>query len=1141
MHKKQKKIKFSQNNSPAEALKKFRRTLHSGRDLKFGLSKARAEAEICHLPSIVKTLAKPPYVGVLVGAPFPKTYSDFKTRKRLRRVALEKEFIWCASILSLYCKELSIFAKLRSEFDITFIKGDLEQAEEILNVIEAELGVSIWLIANKLRLLQMKHGLAAQKDYLEQIINIDGLNAFAAYMAYFFSLRNEENVSLAALESEVSDLIEIPEVGDYALYHIIPSALTRIRDIAAPIAWEESQPIIDRFEAFVAMSQLGFARYGVENSLYICQALDLIRDVNDVRVGRMLAITVDDPLTLLRENSTIGAFDAYTEGRYLEACTSSLELLELKARAKLLMDNAGLDEVDSSLASEITSSIRDFLLVSAEYPRATQRLKKLAIICAHQSVSIQITALLERTHEHIFVHSYSEIDRLAAICGPVDNPWNCNLLGTISGNNKYLDKLMEHYKISSSLCVRKLLGDDNVDASKSFTDLNLPDYRLAMYRGHYAFQHDQYSQASKFYREAINSNYQYISLRASAYLFKSLFADDLVPECLTLVVDHTLSNPYAYRLYPIEELAEAALKVDTLREELALAILLHTAARNIHSKWERELSDIYENVMFKLNASHPTELFHNIETLGRDRLVYFLRFVCVPRILDDTTSFETVADIENERIAICQLLIELDPSNSSTYSTEIKVITRDANVAHLLQQVEASKIYVDEDGIRNALEETMRDGFNRYQHLLNLPSIDYQADKISKRFEQLLSNPDLKNLKLPSSEREGLFTTMLNDFVTQFALNPAFGLDTHLSTTIRHGAFEGHIRGPLAVQDLLCPKVADAYILPERWEKHFHNLDLQELKYITKQMGRFTLKVEEIIERYRKELLHIRGSDANLSGMFNFIFQRETVLELMDSVTIRTTYEDFIEQLMSYCWIITDRSMELIRLELGESLVQINQAFHALITSVESKIPREHVSAFSDAVARARTDFQAAIESISGWFRRSVDPRRDPFDFDIALEVALQQIRNCYVKSRLFPQKQLNVRTKIAGQYLDGMVEVLFILLQNIILHSSCEGSPNGVVITAHQNGTVLDVSVVNKLDRNVDLDACKQIANEAMSRYEHDTAMKMARREGGSGLSKVWRILEFDLKKDHSLTLEVCDDYTFCAHLTISDICAEL
>ena len=95
-----------------------------------------------------------------------------------------------------------------------------------------------------------------------------------------------------------------------------------------------------------------------------------------------------------------------------------------------------------------------------------------------------------------------------------------------------------------------------------------------------------------------------------------------------MVVDHTLSNPNAYRLYPIEELAEAALKVDGLRVELALSLILHTAARYIHSKWERELSDIYENVMFKLNVSRPTELFLKIESLGRDRLVYFLRFVC---------------------------------------------------------------------------------------------------------------------------------------------------------------------------------------------------------------------------------------------------------------------------------------------------------------------------------------------------------------------------------------------------------------------------------------------------------------------------------------------------------------------------------
>jgi hypothetical protein len=233
--------------------------------------------------------------------------------------------------------------------------------------------------------------------------------------------------------------------------------------------------------------------------------------------------------------------------------------------------------------------------------------------------------------------------------------------------------------------------------------------------------------------------------------------------------------------------------------------------------------------------------------------------------------------------------------------------------------------------------------------------------------------------------------------------------------------------------------------------------------------------------------------------------------------------------------------MELIRLELEASLIQIDQAFQSLITSIESRVPRERISAFSDAVVRARTDFQAAIESIAGWFRRPNDLRRDPFDFEIALEVALQQIKNCYVKSQFLPQQQLNVLTKIAGQHLDGMVEILFILFQNIIRHSGFEASPDGVLIGSLQSDTSLEVSVKNNLSPNIDLETCKQTAIEAMKRYEFDTAMKMARREGGSGLSKVWRILEFDLKKNHSLTLEVSDDHTFCAHLRISDICVEL
>ncbi|CAH1385370.1 conserved hypothetical protein [Candidatus Nitrotoga sp. M5] len=1118
--------------------------MYANRNLRVGLSQARSQAYIDYLPRIVKSLRDPNCIRAFAGNPFPKKFSQFPLRNRLESTSREKEFIWSGSILSLFVPELARFVQYRSNFCSAFIGGDLVKADEILYSIEVELGVSIWLIENRLRLLQLTSGLSAQKTYLESILSTKGLNTFAAHMAYYFSVRSEENVSLASLESELAGLIDEPVLGDYARYHVIPYHPNKLRDIANPILVEESQTIIDRFETHVAMAQLGIARYGVDDSSYILSSLELIRDVNDDRIKNILWFTTRDSLDDYRDGSAIKFFDAYTEGRYEEALSSLPDLFELNARSTLQMDRSSVNWEELSLASRITSAMRDILFVSADYQKATLFLKKMALFCAHHDVANHIVAFIERTHEHVLVKSYTELDRLGAVCGRPDNPWICAIFADITANDKLLDKLIGTHINSSSIRLQQIFTLDEVEGNMQIANLPVPDHRRSMYFGHFAFKHGRYSQANKYYQEAAESDNQYISNRAKAYLFKSMFAEGALRDCLSHVVIHCLSNPNAFRLYPLDELAEAALKVPELLDEFSLAVLLHIASRYGQPRWERDLSDVYENAMLKVNVLKPSELTSENTSLNLEQLVFFLRFVCVPRILDDITSFDTLFEVEEERIAICQLLIDIDPENSTIYSSEIRSITRDANVAQLLQQVEASKIYVDEEGVRKKVEETLRDSFARYQKLLKSPDLDNRAEKISKILGTLFSSSEiLKPLRLPATEREGLFSMMLHDFVSQFALNPAFGLDTHLSTAIRHGEIEGHIRNPFATYDLLCShddkasKTSNEYILPGRWNECFCELQPNELQHVKKQMGRFTSKVEEVIDYYRKELLHVRTEDTFLKGAFNFYASHDSKIKLMEGVTVNTTYDEFVGLLMAHCWGVTDSSMEMIKLELSKSKLQVNQAIDTLISSIETQIAKEKVSALSDAAVRAKTEFQVAVDGICGWFKRPTDVRRDPFEFEIAVGVAQQQIRNCYVASNFSPRQQINVHNKILGELLDGTVEILYLLFQNTIRHSGFGDIPSGVTINACLDNKTLEIIVKNDLAKSVNLDEHRKAASDWMSRHREDTALKMARKEGGSGLSKVWRILHFDLKMSHSLKLMVNDDYTFCAQLIIWDI----
>lgn len=1145
-------IKRSGQSSKAKApnfqtaLTHFRRTVYAAKTIRGGLSRARAELRPEHIPAVVAELLKDRLLsGQVVVNPFPADFDRFTNHLRLATVDPNREFLWTAAVLRNYSSRLSQFALLRDDFEGNFIAGNMELAGAALDQIFQNFGVSLWYLENKLQFVQLTRGLSAQKAQFEAAISHRDIDIFAGLLGYYFSIRSEENYSFNEIAAEASDLLDGYGLGDYTHFHVLPYDFTKIRDPAGVVSWEECRPIVDRYLAFVSMAKLQFARHGVEGLANLTQAVNLLDQVTDQALnGLRRSLGISGPIRLDEYSAGLEHFDAYTEGRY-EVCLASIEpSVELSARASAMTGLAlNSTNADGSLAKEIVSCMSQVLLVGPSYSAARARLQKLCMTCPRHSISAEIVAFLERTHDNTAKGGeYTELDRYTALSAAGANPWHEDLLSSLGAPTL----LSSNFPGSTSIQLRKALQMPIVDANKMLDDLAIPADRRTLYKGHVAFRRQALDIAADHYRQALGSEKAFVVNQASAYLYRVLLASGEVEAALAVVIDHCLESPSAYRLYPLEQLIDQIKLNRRLAGTISFAILLNIATRNISTKWERDISDAYESIMTKFYCNRPSHLVDQVDNIGRARLIYFLRHICIPRVFDDTIDFSSVTEIEEERIAVCQRLIELDSIRKDEYANEIKAITREANIYQALKKVESSKIFVDEAGIRSAVEATLKDAFERFQRLSRSPDLTYQVEKISKLIEDLLSDNqtiDLKNIRLPASERESIFANMLNEFTTQFAINPAYGLDTHLSTTIRHGSFEGHIRGPLAAQDLLITvgQVDDEHLIPKRWEDVFDEATSDQKSEIQRALGKFTTRVQDQLNAYLRELLHVRGVDTHTKGMFNFLVPHEERLELMRTIGDNTQYGEFVDRLFTFCWSSVDRSLANVRNDLHKGMLPaIDAAVNSLLHSTSHLASLHGYSQFRDSVINGRTNFQSAIETVSNWFRRPLDFTREPFDFDIALDVARKQITNCYVKTTIYPAISENIPNKIAGRFLDGMVEILFILLQNIIRHSGYDESPEEVSFFATEtDGTVL-IQISNRVADSVPIADLQIIAKEAASRYQRDTAMRLARQEGGSGLSKVWRIVEYDFSVKHAIALEVSEpDRKFTVKLWLSNMTA--
>ena len=1131
-------MSFKQKKFKITSAKQFVRAIHnyskSGKkkapSLRVGLGNARTLTDSVFFEKIVEEIrATPLYLKLIAPTQFPQSLSEMrKGVPAIYMLESHDELLWTAAVLSVFKEKLSGFMEIKSQFERAFLDSHFEDALEILAQIEKTYGFSIWLLKNKICVLQQLYGLKEQKDYLEQIVNTEFFSVHGALVSYHTSLRSEENVTFAEMESELE---EYPgEIAYYFTYHLTPANIDRIENTAVVQCVEETQPLIDRLLAHIAMLQLYFAR-GNCNWRALEETIRLSSWIPETSIQNLVRINAKQPVAL--GDAELDIFERYALGEYDSKLARTPELLEVMAYNKAYSSES--QSSGSSFFDETIDLMAKTVTYASEQIKIRHRLGKIAMISPSLSLSISIANFLESAGGTPAVDKKTLKSKLALTSGSLANPKNWSLIQHDSVDSSFSVVLTTEQENLNVIKLFKYMGNDFEEGVRGISGLNLPQYRINTYIGHLAYRLKKYDEAEKYYALTLTSSIGFPQDRVRSYLFDSVFAQGKIENGVKLAVEHSLRNPNVVDLYPLAELSNAALAIKGLRSNIATAILIHLTARHVHTKWERKLSDIHENVLYKSGVDKPSELIGMQSDFEPRMLIYFLKHVCVSRILDDSSAYNSVEEIEEERIAICQWLAVLDPTNKSIYASEIKDITRNENVASIWHQFQSSKVYVDEDGLRNYLAPSFKETFRRYVILRDSPSLNTQAEKLAKALERILKdvNSGFKNIKLPASEAESLFNTMIYQFLNAFATHPAYGLDTHLSTAVRHGVFEGNIR--TALISILCTKSESGYVLPAPFRQKIacHG---DAINNVQSAFTRFTRKIESLIDKYLSDYFRI-DSDLTPAGLFSFVLSDEVRADAMTRMNTISNYDDFINEFFSIAWLLTENSTQVLKDHVANSLgKQIYQAFDLILEGLRPTLNDGAFAIVEKEVVDARLRIQKTLEDVAGWFNRPLTSHPDEIDMEMVVAVALKQIANCYTNDKLIPSVDYSANRKLQGKLLSGLVETLFILLQNIIIHGGVARDLKGVMLVFGFKDDSLSIRLENPIGISVNIVKLKQSIVDSLERYRTGAGLTKASTEGGSGLSKIWRIMEFEISKPHHLEL-VANGRIFKAQLTIENI----
>ncbi|WP_156936995.1 hypothetical protein [Bradyrhizobium sp. WSM2254] len=1107
----------------------FRRLIHAQGNLAAGLNTHRRAISLENVARIVRALMPNAiYRNLLAPEAFPRTHGRVKGGKFFGTLAPEFELIWAAAVISHYTTELNQYLTLKETYSGFYLRADFNSAKGVLDEVEGLFGLSLWLANARLSLSQVAEGLAAQKLLLNEIVATPSVDPLYAYISFLASYSLEEGVTLPQLRRE---LVDPSDIREYTVYHVSPFDLDSIQQPHVCISLEGNSPIIDRFETLIDMMLLLHVRD--QHRGIVSQAATLLKNIRDRRLSTLNFLFESSDNEPVKDTEFLQACDLYSLGEYGKAADAIDNVLkrpggsawafELAARNDMALE---ANRTATSIADNIISETRSFLDVSKDLAHTRDALHRLGFQTRKLLASRVVAALLDRMLDLPIADTFSDAQQLASFSSPLVQPAHYRLIKLVDKTSfdKLVSSLQGENSPTHKLALMTLARETNAD--ELVTDLRIPEKRASLYLAYGAYNQGDYPKAKQYFASYLRNAPEKTNPRTAAFEHALYRREQLLGSALRAFVEAYFENPRSHSLYSMAEFCSWAVSKAAADEAATdRAILLHAYSRLYDSTFDGDLSDAFEDILDHFQVDRSSELI--VLPIERRRLIYILRFVANIERLEDTTRFDTLDQIESERIAALQWLVKNDAVNRTVYTQEISSITKDQEVARLSAQFERSKIYVHEEGIKRTFDSEIKPQFYRYRQLLSDPDAVAQIDQIEQRIRKLLKESELQfgYLIIPSTERDSIYFAMVQRAYDILVLDPNHGFKTYLSTRILHGILEGELRASFVNEGLLVA-VDGANKEQEvlgRWNDRLSSVgNLGQLE-IAKNVVKFSERVTQAISHLKDRKVRIFSAKDNPEGLFAISLSVDAFDRLKQSLTSTTTYEEFLDRLIQSFWDGVERCLREVKIEISTRFRrQIVSAFDGIESALISMENDPRPVELLDAVARCRTAFDFNLTRVTAWFSRAGVLTPEPFLAGTAIRLAARITNNCY------PQHPLDVATterghyEISGELLNPLVDLLTNCFQNAAEHSEIKNrAPTASVTVDATPDNDLVFGVATELAESVDHEACRREIQELLIEREIANPTAVAG-EGRTGIRKMKRILRHDFQSDQKLQIKV-------------------
>lgn len=1080
------------------------------------------------------------------GHPFPGSVNGlFSIPASGQPARLASELAWGLYRFSLFKDELNEFSELRMLFERAVLLDHREEAWSLLEKIEDSFGISIWLIQNRLSLTQVWNGLEEKRKLANEILSKCQSNTIPRFLINFISKRSEATGLKNYLQDELGRYFQDSDDSYFEGYirtKLFELGQYSTSNMAATLFFEAQSSIIDHYETLVLLLQSIVVDDDLPDdaSDFIFKFLKNNLPINDYRLTSIQR-TLSPQLNLSIHNfgsRRSEIIEHYSSAKYQDVLNSAPEYLkenpeDISICSILAKSAIAIDEEIPSLPGYLGEILRLFVKLYA-FSKETY------------GAAFAIYTIHDRFYGHYWAVMARAIMNDALARESINFPTKAQ---------KYALSMEKHTSPFVALSLRKSLSQDFLNNSEvNSTYPYTSDVLRALLTGkhHNKITGTRLNRYLARHNLAAGNNitaaHQFSALmeegtaaerfRAAACAAHAYLALRDLPSAVDAVVTGSLINKEVPIILPIPDVVGQLDSVQSWPDSISLPILFELYSTYFGDDKLAHLKFSFERFQLANEISQPDDIQKLIESLGLQKIVTYLDRVWRPEIMRQTLLYETPKETEDARIAVCRVLASIDQKNAQRYQEEIRDRVKRQEIAKGTTLVEQSKVYVDISAIKKALNTRLGDTYTRYKSATQANPNQQDnlmgelADKISS---QITSHHDvsltnilstLHVLDYKESELDLQFSALFSEVTNEF-LKGDHGLNAYLSTRVRHGTLANTLRKPLADEHLVTALKEDesGYLANTSWDADLDSLRSDEKQTILDSLEKFTKKIDGIIDYVKNNLIQIRvfqdiqspsEKDEALFIYRSSNLERKYVQEFDKKVT---NIEQFIDRCIESLWEKTDYNLSMVRNVLRDRIrSDFLQCFDDLTDKVQALSNQSSVIGLSNAIVRARTNFQTKFNVVQSWFNRNEVYDRQDYLPDYAVQIALNMVQKTIPSGNHDLQVNINFDNSgdlMPGRSLDAMVDVFACLLDNATIRSGLttdklkisvdlkllDGSFEAVVTnnTAPDKPSIIDTEKVN-------------LVRESLTKSD---SRARAQREGGSGFHKIWRAITSPIYKE--------------------------